>query len=390
MVCGSQAWRKGLALDILRAHPIGPASKYEGRLELELDRSWRKSEEWTSRAEARPRPDYHATTPLEPTEDLVARQFTKRLRDTARYDHDAGCWYFWNGERWQSDQTQTALFACREIARELSAPVGQRVRLNAGRHGFAAGAERLARTEPAHVIRQRDWDPDPYLLGVPGGVVDLRNGTLREPSSSQFITRHTKVAPENRANCPRWTSFLDEATGGDVDFVGYLQRMVGYALTGHTAEQVLGFIHGPGGNGKSVFVNTVTEMVGDYAATAPMDAFSSSQGDRHPTDLAMLCGARLVTASETEEGRAWAESRIKQLTGGDPISAQFMRQDFFTYRPQFKLLIVGNHKPIIRRVDAALRRRFHMIPFVQQPTCLDLALASKLDRRTAGHSALGN
>ena len=123
------------------------------------------------------------------------------------------------------------------------------------------------------------------------------------------------------------------------------------------------FGYGTGGNGKGVFVNTVSGVMGDYATTAPMETFIASQSDRHPTELAGLRGARLVTAQETEEVRRWAESKIKALTGGDPIAARFMRQDFFEYSPQFKLLIVGNHKPGLRGVDEAMRRRMNLIPF---------------------------
>ena len=143
----------------------------------------------------------------------------------------------------------------------------------------------------------------------------------------------------------------------------FLQQIVGYCLTGDTREHALFFIYGPGGNGKSVFLNTVSAIIGDYATTAAMDTFVASKSDRHPTDLAGLRGARLVAASETEEGRAWAEAKIKAITGGDPISARFMRQDFFTYRPQFKLVIVGNHKPVLKNVDDAAERRFNIIPF---------------------------
>jgi putative DNA primase/helicase len=118
--------------------------------------------------------------------------------------------------------------------------------------------------------------------------------------------------------------------------------------------------------------------MGDYATTAAMDTFIASATDKHPTDLAMLQGARMVSASETEEGRGWAESRIKQMTGGDPIRARFMRQDFFEYRPQFKLVIVGNHKPVLRNVDDAARRRFNIIPFVHKPEAPDKRLETKL------------
>jgi putative DNA primase/helicase len=116
-------------------------------------------------------------------------------------------------------------------------------------------------------------------------------------------------------------------------------------------------------NGKSTFIDAITKCIGDYHRTAPIETFSESKSERHPTDLAGLRGARLVTATETEEGRRWAESKIKTLTGGDKVSARFMRQDYFEFTPQFKLLIAGNHRPGLRSVDEAIRRRFHLIPF---------------------------
>lgn len=126
-----------------------------------------------------------------------------------------------------------------------------------------------------------------------------------------------------------------------------MQRIAGYCLTGDVKEHALFFVYGPGGNGKSVFLNVLTGILYNYAKIAAIVTFQASHSDRHPTDLAMLAGARLVTASTTEEGRAWAESRTKQLTGGDPIAARFMRQDFFEFRPQFHLFIIGNHKPAL-------------------------------------------
>ena len=139
--------------------------------------------------------------------------------------------------------------------------------------------------------------------------------------------------------------------------------MAGYCLTGVTTEHALFFLYGTGANGKSVFANTLTSILGDYATVAAMDMFMATHGDRHPTDMASLRGARIVTSIETEQGSRWAESKLKALTGGDKITARFMRQDFFEFMPQFKLLVVGNHKPSIRNVDEAMRRRLHMIPF---------------------------
>ena len=166
-----------------------------------------------------------------------------------------------------------------------------------------------------------------------------------------------------RRECPRWRAFISEVTCGDAEVSRFLQQWCGYSLTGDTSEQALFFGCGPGGNGKGVFLNTVSRIIGDYAVAAAMDTFTESDFPKHSTELAMLRGARLVTASETEEGRAWAESRIKQMTGGDPITARFMRKDNFTYTPQFKLTIVGNHSPSLRNVDEAMRRRLRIIPF---------------------------
>jgi putative DNA primase/helicase len=123
------------------------------------------------------------------------------------------------------------------------------------------------------------------------------------------------------------------------------------------------FAHGTGANGKSVETSTVAGIMADYHVTAPIEAFVASTTDRHPTDMASMRGARLVSVTETEEGRSWAESKLKALTGGDKISARFMRQDFFEYVPQFKLWIAGNHKPQLRNVDEAMRRRLHLVPF---------------------------
>jgi putative DNA primase/helicase len=160
-----------------------------------------------------------------------------------------------------------------------------------------------------------------------------------------------------------WLQFLERVTSGDSELASFLQRIIGYALTGCTRENALFFIYGSGANGKSVFLSALSGLLGEYARTAPIEAFIASNNEHHPTDLAGLRGARLVTAVETDDGRHWAESKLKALTGGDKIAARFMRQDFFEYTPQFKLLIAGNHKPGLRTVDEAMRRRFHLLPF---------------------------
>ena len=201
-------------------------------------------------------------------------------------------------------------------------------------------------------------------LSTTGGIVDLATGEISASSPAAFATKLTRTGPDaSGSSCPQWLRFLELVTAGDQDLMAYLQRVAGYCLTGRTGEHVLFFLYGPGRNGKSVFIDTLSRVMGDYSAVASMDTLIEARGERHPTDLAMLRGARLVTAIESEKNRQWAEARVKQLTGGDPISARFMRQDLFTYTPQFKLLIAGNHLPRLQSMDDAMRSRFHVIPF---------------------------
>ena len=246
------------------------------------------------------------------------------------------------------------------------------------RAAFAAAVERFAAADPVFARHSGDFDRDPWLLATPGGTVDLRTGAMRPADPGDMLTRCTAVTPAERADCPRWLRFLNDATQGDAELIAYLQRFAGYSLTGTTTEHVLMFCYGTGKNGKSTFVNALQHVFGDYAVVAPAETFAASHHDRHPTELAMLRGARLVVASETEEGRAWAEARVKSLTGGDPITARFMRKDFFTFVPTFKLLIVGNHKPVLRNVDEAMRRRIHIVPFTHKPPQPDPNLGEAL------------
>jgi putative DNA primase/helicase len=192
-------------------------------------------------------------------------------------------------------------------------------------------------------------------------AIRRRRSSNREDASASGRRLHDE---HHGHRAPRRLSALpDRVTGSDSELITYERRVLGYALTGIVREHALFFGYGTGANGKSVLLSTVAGILGDYHKTAPIETFTASNVDRHPTDLAMLRGARLVTATETEEGRQWAESRIKSLTGGDRVSARFMRQDFFEFMPQFKLVIAGNHKPSLRSVNEAIRRRFNLVPF---------------------------
>jgi putative DNA primase/helicase len=196
---------------------------------------------------------------------------------------------------------------------------------------------------------------------------DLRTGIGRPPDPLDYITKKTacRCAPPGTPH-PQWTKFLNRVTNDNAELADFLKRWCGYCCTGFTSEHVFVFAYGTGANGKSTFVNTIHGIMGSYATIADMSTFLASNSERHPTDLAKLRGARLVVAIETQKGRRWDETKIKTLTGGDKITARFMRQDFFDYTPTFKLLICGNHKPRLSSVDEAIRRRLLLVPFTVQ------------------------
>ncbi len=335
--------------------------------------------------------DYFETRRQEPgpppndiiTESSAAYQFVDEHGENLRYCHDTKAWFTFNGVRWVQDKTALAYQWVRELAGRMSEDEDERKRYNINRTSFANGVEKFAKGDPRIAVTIDYWDPDPWHLGTPGGIVDLRTGQLLPADRNAAITKSTSVAPLEEGY-PRWLRFLAETTGNDGGLVRFLQQWCGYCLTGVTREHALVFVYGPGGNGKSVFLNVVTAILAEYAATSAMDTFTASQNDRHSTELAMLRGARLVTASETEEGRAWAEARIKQMTGGDKITARFMRQDNFTFAPQFKLIVVGNHKPALHNVDDAARRRFNIVPFMLKPEWPDHELERKLLAEAGG------
>lgn len=295
-------------------------------------------------------------------DEALALHFAERHVDDLRYVAAWSKWMVWDGVKWQADDTLAAFDRARRICREAAGKCNKpKIAVAIASAKTVAAVERLARADRRLAATIEQWDADPWLLNTPAGMIDLRRGDLRPHDRSAYCTKATAVGAAG--DCPTWLAHLDRISGGDSDLVAYLQRVFGYALTGSTKEHALFFAHGHGTNGKSVTTNAVAAILGDYHRTAPIETFIVSGGERHPTDLARLRGARLVTAVETEEGRRWAESRIKALTGGDRIAARFMRQDFFEYTPQFKLLIIGNHRPGLRSVDEAIRRRFHLIPF---------------------------
>jgi putative DNA primase/helicase len=324
--------------------------------------------------------------------DSLALALSDRAQwcDNARYVRLWGAWLFWDGARWarsarMEEFTHVRAFL-RAVADQIIARADERAdnvtsdderkRIRSEALGLSqklrdrstvVNVEALARSNVDLAADPDMFDANLDLLGTPGGTVDLRTGILRAASPQDYMTKLVAVTPAAPGTqAPQWERFLTWAMQDDPEMVSFLKRLCGYALTGHVSEQRLPFLYGTGGNGKSVFTETVEGIIADYAARAPATALLDTPHENHPTELAGLRGARFVLASEIPPGKTWKEERLKDLTGGDKIKARYMRQDFFEYDPQFTLVMYGNNQPAFRAIDPAVSRRVLLIPFEAQ------------------------
>lgn len=323
-----------------------------------------------------------------PDQDGVIRAFTDWHKGELIFDHSVGKWFRFDGNLWRLEGTKLASHYARMVSTALAARDPKAKALN--NVATWEAVERGARTVREFARTAEVWNRDPWLLGTPGGTVDLRTGLLRQGAADDHISKSTAVAPiplgKFRADrdCPKWLAFLDQALASDAEAIRFLQTWGGYSLTGDTREQVLLFVYGPGGSGKGTAINTIADVIGEYAVNVGMETLTASKNDRHLTELARLHGARMARASETEKGRGWAENRIKALTGQDKVTANFMRQDHFEFLPEFKLTIFGNNRPTLKDVDAAIKRRFMVLPFDHPPVRKDERLPEKLKAEWPG------
>lgn len=332
-----------------------------------------------------------------------------------RHCHAWGKWLAWDGRRWLVDDTGGATRRAVETTRRLLAealeehdraaralaadPEDERAKakLSAAKKRVAwaissQNARRLssmlsvASSSEEVVIQHDRLDADPWLLNVANGTIDLRLGELRPHAREDLITKIAPVAFEPGASCPTWEAFIRTAMGDREELISFLARVVGYALTGSTREHVLGFFFGGGRNGKSTFLGTLHHLLGDYATPASRGLLFRSNHQRHPTELAALCGARFVTCSEIEQGRAFDEALLKDLTGGDPITARHMQEDFWKFTPTHKLFLAGNHKPTVRGDDEGIWRRMRLVPFTVTipPEQVDRTLPERLREELPG------
>lgn len=322
---------------------------------------------WKNVINSERRQDLGALTDLGNGERLAERYGGK-----LRYSHPMGRWFVWDGKRWRPDDTgqviRYAKATVRSIYEEAAASDDDaRAKEIARWAGRSQAKDRilamisLAQSEPGIPVKIEELDRNPWLLNVENGTIDLRTGDLKPHDPGDLITKLAPVAYDPKAVAPKWAAFLQRVLPVE-GLRGFLQRLSGYALTGDVSEQKLPFLYGLGANGKSTYINTFMEALGDYAQQAPPELLTV-KGHSHPTELADLMGARLVASVEVEDGKRLAESLVKQLTGGEKIKARYMRQDFFQFDPTHKVFLVANHRLEVRGTDLAIWRRIKMIPF---------------------------
>ncbi len=301
--------------------------------------------------------------------ELLVRRHGRDLR----YVHPWNRWLVWDGRRWQADDTGAPDALMKETLRWFAANANEivdgearkrllRFAVDSERSSRVRGALLMAQSEPGVPALPEDLDRDPLLLNVDNGTIDLRTGELLPHNRQHLITRLASVPYDPDAKASNWRAFLERILNGDDKLIRFVQRLVGYSATGLTTEQVIPIGWGPGSNGKSTFINTILALLGDYAQQAPAETFLDRR-DGIPNDIARLRGARMVAAAEVGEGRRLNEALIKRMTGGDKITARFMRAEWFEFEPQFTPWMLTNHKPEIVGTDLGIWRRVRLIPF---------------------------
>jgi putative DNA primase/helicase len=303
---------------------------------------------------------------------------SERLVDTygehIRYCYPWKCWLVWDGLRWAKDDAGEVVKMARATARKIHE--------DAAREPDTAEQQKISKwaiqsqnenrinamislARPDVAVPPDGLDADPWLLSVENGTLDLRTGELREHRPEDLITKLAPVAYDPDAQAPRFEQFLRETLKTD-DLIGFVRRFAGYSLTGSTEERVFAILHGAGKNGKSTLIELLQDVLGDYAKNTDTETILQKKYAGVGNDVAALKGARFVAAAEVEQGRRLAESKVKQLTGRDTVTARFLFAEPFDFRPQFKLWLSTNNKPEIKGTDNAIWDRIRLIPFTER------------------------
>jgi P4 family phage/plasmid primase-like protien len=304
---------------------------------------------------------------LQHSDDGNALALIEQFGDVIRFCADRGRWLAWDGTRWHWQPQGGGVI--REYAKRVARALDEDDKPAVAHKKKALSALGVtsmltqAATDVRAVVALDDLDAHPLELNTPAGIIDLASGALRPCDASRLHTRITLCAPDPTADTALWHDFLNDTFGADDELISYLRRLVGYSATGAVTRHVLPFCVGSGGNGKGVFLEALTSVLGDYATTAPSGFLMAKAHPQHETEIARLAGVRMVICSEVADDDRFDEVKVKALTGGDSLTARFMRQDHFTFVPAHTLWLMGNHRPAVRAGGRAFWRRLRLIPF---------------------------
>jgi len=309
------------------------------------------------------------------TDTTNACRLLKEHKRNIRYFPAWKKWLVWNGTHWETDDGgalihEKGLETVRNIYDDLSKTINYRERNDI--ENFARISESFRRREAmiktAQYIKELnigadDLDRNPWLLNVHNGTIDVLTGEFREHLQEDLITKLANADYDSTADCPLWKQFIREIMNYKPELIKFLQIAAGWGLTGDISEQTMFILFGNGANGKTTFLNTIQNLLGDYATAAPTESFMRKNGDQSTNDIARLRGTRFVTTTEAEEGRRLSEPLIKKITGNDQITARFLYGEYFNFTPSFKIYMATNHKPVIKGTDHGIWRRIKLIPF---------------------------
>lgn len=300
------------------------------------------------------------------SEVALADSFVLAHGEDWRYTDEERIWRKWDGLLWREDKDKTITWeATQEVRRVIHANLADSTpaqRMKAAQLRTTNAVIGLALCYREVAVKKDAWNCHPMLLGTPAGLIDLETGKLMEPRKSAMITKSTLIAPAEGAH-PYWDRVVQRASGGDAGMLSYLQKLVGYAITGDTRQEAMFYLHGPGNSGKSKFILPIQEILGDYAKSFEIDLFLAGSKENMSEKFAQLADVRLAIGSEPQEGARWHEGRLKLATGRNRISCRDVYARRMEYLPQFKLWVEGNSKPALNSVGEEIRRRFHLIDY---------------------------
>jgi putative DNA primase/helicase len=299
---------------------------------------------------------------LQFTDTTNAYRLLKEHGRDIRYNAPWKKWIVWDGRHWELDDGylihDRGLRMIRGIYAELLKTSDYRDRLDIEKHAMQSESARrrkafveAASWIPELNVKTDDLDKDPWLFNVGNGTIDLHTGELREPRPEDLITKIANVNYDKNTDCPVWKQFIMEIMNYNTELIHFIQNAAGWAITGDTSEQSMFILFGSGANGKSTFLNTIMNLLGDYAIATPTETFMKKSGDQITNDIARLRGTRFVTTTEAEQGKRLSEPLIKQITGNDRMTARFLYGEYFNFVPTFKIWMATNHKPVIKGTD---------------------------------------